>query len=88
MYNILICKPVFWRGVTKTRAPTAMVQRPVWGCVRANNYSSLRVKSQKPYVMHHLVGKILVIVLDDGGELILNPNNDEFCQSLIYLFTF
>ena len=39
---------------------------------------------QKPYVMHHLVGKILVIVLDDGGELILNPNNDEFCQSLIY----
>lgn len=43
---------------------------------------------QKPYVMHHFGGKILVIVLDDGGELILNPNNDEFCQSLIYLFTF
>ena len=38
--------------------------------------------------MHHFGGKILVVVLDDGGELILNPNNDEFCQSLIYLFTF
>ncbi len=43
---------------------------------------------QKPYVMHHFGGKILVIALDDSGELILNPNNDEFCQSLIYLFTF
>ena len=38
--------------------------------------------------MHNFVGKILVVVFDDGGELILNPNNDEFCQSLIYLFTF
>ena len=31
---------------------------------------------QKPYVMHNFVGKILVVVLDDGGELILNSNND------------
>lgn len=38
--------------------------------------------------MHNLIGKILVVVLDDGGELILNPNNEEFCQSLIYLFAF
>ena len=38
--------------------------------------------------MHNFVGKILVVVFDDGGELILNSNNDEFCQSLIYLFTF
>ena len=45
-------------------------------------------KSQKPYVMHNLIGKILVVVVDDSGEFILNPNNDEFCQSLIYLFTF
>ena len=31
---------------------------------------------QKPYVMHHLFGKILIVVVDDGGYLILNPNND------------
>lgn len=43
---------------------------------------------QKPYVMHNLIGKIFVVVVDDSGESILNPNNDEFCQSLIYLFTF
>lgn len=43
MYNILICKPVFWRCETKNRAPTAIVQHPVCGWVGANNYSPLRV---------------------------------------------
>ncbi len=33
MYNILICKPVFWRCETKNRAPTANGQRPVFGGV-------------------------------------------------------
>lgn len=33
MYNILICKPVFWRGETKNRAPTAMGQHSVFGGV-------------------------------------------------------
>ncbi len=27
-------------------------------------------------VMHNLVGKIIVVVVDDSGEFILNPNND------------
>lgn len=34
MYNILICKPVFWRGETKNRVPTAIGQRPVFGVRR------------------------------------------------------
>lgn len=38
--------------------------------------------------MHNFVGKIIVVVVDDSGELILNPNNDEFCQSMIYMFSF
>ena len=41
-----------------------------------NNDLNTAYGLQKPYVMHNFVGKILVIVFDDGGELILNSNND------------
>lgn len=76
MYNIHIRKPVFWRGETKNPGADRNRSTPGLGMCNGEYYSSLRVKSHKPYVMHHLVGKILVVVLDDGGELILNSNND------------
>ena len=31
MYNILICKPVFWRGETKNPGADCNRSRPVWG---------------------------------------------------------